>query len=381
MVLVVEGRVPHDDAHDLHRIQVGTRRQASIDADLDLDRPQGRHRLQGRELVRVLPARRARRRPEPIAEVEARQLADDPVDLERQVAPALLELVVVREAGLEPLHRAAEARVGEPPVRERLRELRLRGEGVDALDPRSRIGVELEGVARDLGRVVATDRPRRGVPRVGEACLAASLALLVEGLEPGARDEDLAAHLQQPRHGPPAPIEGQRQVADGAEVRGDLLPHDAIPTRHSPHKAAVLIHDRGADPVELGLAGPGQHLVLLEAEEALDLLDEVLHLLDGEEALDGEHGHGVLRLLEALSLGQRGAHALGRALGNDELRMRRFELLQLAEEPVVLAVRDLGSTLHVVEAVVPQQLGPQRGSTALGLAGGGHGREGRRAQS
>ena len=361
MVLVVEGRVPDDDPHDLDRIQVGPRREAPVDADLDLDGPQRGDGLQGRELVRVLPAGGPRRRPEAIAQVEARELAHDAVDLEGQLPPPLLQLVVVGQAGLQALHRAAEPRVGQAPVRERGRELGLRGEGLDALDPRRRVGVELEGVPRDLAGVVAPNGAGGRVARVGEAGLPSLLALGVEGLEPGPRNEHLTADLQQPRHRAPAPVEGQGQVPDGAEVGGDLLPDHAVPAGDPTDQPAVLVDHGGADPVELGLAGPGQDLVGPEPEEALDLLHEVLHLLHGEQALDREHGDRVLDLVEPLALGEGRAHALGRALGHHELGVCGLERLQLPEQPVVLRIGHLGRAVHVVEAVVAQELGAQRG--------------------
>ena len=48
----------------------------------------------------------------------------------------------------------------------------------------------------------------------------------------------------------------------------------------------------------------------------------------------------------------RGAHSLGGRIGGNELRVLRFECLQLAHEPVELGVRDLGLVEDVIPVVV-----------------------------
>src|SRR5207245_1473220 len=51
-------------------------------------------------------------------------------------------------------------------------------------------------------------------------------------------------------------------------------------------------------------------------------------------------------------VGRRSAHALGGAVGGDEVRKARLELAELAHEGVVLGVGDLGPRLDVVQIVV-----------------------------
>jgi hypothetical protein len=69
-------------------------------------------------------------------------------------------------------------------------------------------------------------------------------------------------------------------------------------------------------------------------------------------------------------------HALGGAVGRDQVGVLRLERAQLALERVVLLVPDLGRVLLVVELLVPADLRPQevdagRGLVAVrGLAGG-----------
>ena len=61
------------------------------------------------------------------------------------------------------------------------------------------------------------------------------------------------------------------------------------------------------------------------------------------------------------------AHALRRAVGRDQVGELRLEIAQLALEPVVLLVRDLGRGLDVVEVLVPADLLAQLRDALLGL--------------
>ena len=111
---VVQRRVAHRDAADLDRVHVRARRQAPTDANHDLDRAQGRHSLDRRKLVRVLPAHRARGAAEALTQGGIVELGHDAIHVEGDVEALGLQLVVVREAGREPLDPLAVPRVGDP---------------------------------------------------------------------------------------------------------------------------------------------------------------------------------------------------------------------------------------------------------------------------
>jgi hypothetical protein len=76
--------------------------------------------------------------------------------------------------------------------------------------------------------------------------------------------------------------------------------------------------------------------------------------------------------------GGRAAHALGGAVGCDQLGELRLQARELAVEAVVGLVRDLGLPLDVVEVVVPADLVAQLRGALLGLLGESRGQSYRR---
>src|SRR3989454_8335747 len=78
-----------------------------------------------------------------------------------------------------------------------------------------------------------------------------------------------------------------------------------------------------------------------------------------------QHRHQVAMLAELLR--RRGADAVRGTVGRAELGVLGLELLQLAEQAVVLGVRDLRMVEHVIRVIgaldEPPQLGSPRGGT------------------
>ena len=66
----------------------------------------------------------------------------------------------------------------------------------------------------------------------------------------------------------------------------------------------------------------------------------------------------MLRFLQFLKWG--GADTLGRGIGRDEVGVGSFEVAQLTKQPVMLLVRDLRASCHIVEVVVPVEFSAQR---------------------
>jgi hypothetical protein len=64
---------------------------------------------------------------------------------------------------------------------------------------------------------------------------------------------------------------------------------------------------------------------------------------------------------------RRGADTVGRAVGRLDLRVPLFQLLKLAEEPVIFGVADLRLVQHVVQVVVLFKLLPQFGGPLHGV--------------
>src|SRR4029078_2010009 len=93
-------------------------------------------------------------------------------------------------------------------------------------------------------------RARRGVPRVRRRLLAARRLGIVEAGEPGEREVDLAAHLEERRRrfalvGAYAEWHGRH----GAQVPRHVLAARAVPARRAADERALLVDDgdRGAD--------------------------------------------------------------------------------------------------------------------------------------
>ena len=126
-----------------------------------------------------------------------------------------------------------------------------------------------------------------------------------------------------------------------AEVFRHVLPHPPVAPGGALYENAVPVLQGHAQPVHFGL-----HAVGGSFQDLVHPLGEFLHLLGGEHVLEALQGHGVLHLLEALQ--GRAAHPLGGRVRRDLLRVLRLQLLQAAEEPVVLVVLHGRIVQHVV---------------------------------
>jgi hypothetical protein len=366
---VVQRRVAHDDAEDLDRLEVRTRRQAPVRTHLQLDRPQACGLFHRSELVRVLPAHRACRPTEPLAQLEIVELRDHPVHVERDVEALVLQLVVVRQRRIEAGDLPRVARIGQTPLPQGRQGFGVRRER-RALEGRDGVDVQLERITRDLGRIVTTDGAGGRVARIGEHGQALLRTPLVEAREGLARDQDLTPHLEHLRDGSLRGVQLERHVAHRAQVLGHVLADAAVTARERADQPTVLVAQRSRHPVELGFHRPDQLRAVLELQEAEDALLEVTHLLLLEQAVDREHRHFVRDLLEGLAVRQGGPHAPCRAVLGGQVRMRALELHQLAEQCVVLGVRDRRRGLDVVEAFVSAELRGQLGDACGGI---GHG--------
>ena len=200
---------------------------------------------------------------------------------------------------------------------------------------------------RDL-RVLLPERPRGGVARVGEQRLAGDLALGVEGGEGAFRHIDLAAHDQvrqfvRQRHG---------QVPDGADVLRHVLPRAPVAAGRAADKTPVAILDGNGQPVYLWLDA-----VLHGVELLAHTLVELADLVRIEHVLQALQRHLVLHRGKAVGRGA--AHVLGRRIRRDLLRVRRLQILQLAQQVVVLIVRHHRRVHVVVELAVVFENFPQ----------------------
>ena len=213
--------------------------------------------------------------------------------------------------------------------------------------------------ARDLG-VELAQRSGGGVARIGEGGLAGLLALSVELGEPGLGEVDLPADLHQ--LGPALALELERDLTDGPQIGGDVLALDAVAARRSDGEHAVAVREAHRRAVDLHLEGVARRPDLRH-EPRVPVLP-LAELRFAERVGERQHGHEVTLL--AKLVGRLGAHAVGGAVGSAQVRVLGLELLQLAEQPVVLGVRQLWLVEYVISVVGALEQSPQLGGSCGG---------------
>ncbi len=295
------------------------------------------------------PARVMRGGPEPPLLLEIVHLDHHPVGVVVERVPIGLEATAVRRdlvqgrGALRPgIHR-------EAALPERLEPFPLRVEA-RRLEHAHVVEEDLEGARGGHRRILLAHRARRRVPGVGEDGLARFLQPRVEAGKGPARHVDLTAHLELDR-ALEGPRERGRDGLDRAQVLGDVLADAPVAARGAADEAPTLVEQRHPESVDLGLAD------VCRGEAGLRPPDprlELLELLHGHRVVQRQHRDEVLDRGEGLRPPP--ARPLGRAVGGDQLRVRLLERHQLAPEPVVLGVADLGAVLRVVEVVVPVEL-------------------------
>ena len=364
LVLVVERRIGDDDAADGHRLEPRHRGQRPGAADLDVDAVQDRGRLLGRELVRRRPARAARDEAEPLLQVEPVDLVDDAVDVVAERRAAGLDVAIDREHLLdrtrEPGERIdAKAAALEPFEHAELGVLRH----LAHLAPG--IGEELERPARGDRRVELAQRAGRGVARIGEHRLALGRLALVERKEVGMRHIDLAAHLADV--GVPVPVQPLRDLADGADIGGNVLALEAVAAGRGIDEPPALVAQRARQAVDLRLGGEGERIIGGEAEEPLHPVGEIDHLLVVEHVAEREHRHRVADLGELRR--RRRADPAGGQIGPHEVGKKRLDGVVALPQRVVGGVRDRRRVLLVIALVVGRDFGGEPLELGLGLGG------------
>ncbi len=203
---------------------------------------------------------------------------------------------------------------------------------------------QLQGPRRGHLRILLAQRAGRAVARVRERSLLPLGELAVQPLERRDGEIDLPPDLQEPgRIVEPQP---RRDLPDRADVRGHILAGGAVPARRGLDERPSIVGERDRHAVDLQLTA-----------EPRALPDRPFHprrpgtqVLGGEHVVEREHPRAVLYGRE--QLGGRGADPLGRALRGDQLGEALLQLHELADERIVVGVRDLGVVEHVVPVTV-----------------------------
>ena len=226
VLLVVQRRQLDRHAADFDRLEHRVGAHVAELADVPHHFFQPRHGDRRRELPGDRPARVAPDRAEAALELQVVDLHDDAVDLEVELAAALLpvqalpdDLVLVADqpdVGVD-----AEAALLQP-----LQRLPVRLER-QVLDHAQLVAPHRQRPLRRVRRVELADRPGGGVARVHERRFLRLRAALVQRGEVLQRHVHLAPHLHQRRH--VLDVQGDR--ADRAQVVRHVLPDLAVPAR------------------------------------------------------------------------------------------------------------------------------------------------------
>jgi hypothetical protein len=160
------------------------------------------------------------------------------------------------------------------------------------------VGEESQRTGRGDRRVDLAQGAGGGVARIGVGLLARLGGRGVQGGERLMAQVDLAADLDDVR--PTGAGEPLRDVADGPDVLGDVLSDPPVAAGGRLDEVALLVADRAAEAVDLGLGGVAHRLVGGEPQETPDAGVELDRFRVGEGVVEAEHGHAVLDRRELL---------------------------------------------------------------------------------
>src|SRR6185312_6119862 len=137
----------------------------------------------------------------------------------------------------------------------------------------------------------------------------------------------------------------KRHVAYGANVGGDVLAYGSVAARRTDDEYAILVRKthRCAVDLELCRIARSCDVVARDADEAVLPRAQLVIV---ERVGERKHWNRV-RVLDERALHFR-THATRRRIGAAQLRVRGFDLLELAKQPVVFGIAELGLVEHVV---------------------------------
>ena len=384
-VLVVERRLPHDRARDLHRRHVGVRRRPPRPPDADDDVEQLRVHLLGRVLVGDRPAGRSARHAQLLVQRELVDLHHDAVELVLDRVPPRAEALDVAHHPVDPFeHRDVRAR-RQAPAGEELVDLALggnrrvgpgaeavhvHGERRDALlarlplEPRLLLELLPQTAGGGVARVRECGEPARraqGGPLLVEVATARRRPALplrailrdravakpslqgVQSLERIDRDERLAAHLDQ--LGMALAGEPLGDACDPQRVGRHHLADVPVAAGRGRGQHAALVAQRHREAVDLELGEPCDAAPGVE----LGLRAPLAQRVDREDVVEAQHALAVLDGRQAVR--RAALHRLRRGVLALQLGMLALERVELAHEGVVLGVgHDRGVALVVRRA-------------------------------
>ena len=215
-----------------------------------------------------------------------------------------------------------------------------------------------------------THRTGCGVARVDEgffalgACGDALALALVQRLKVVTAHVDLAAHFE---HSGRVGGQAQRDLADGADVGGDLFAGFAVAPGGRLDQHAAFVAQAHGQAVELELAHIRHSRVCIgQAQLFADAGVKGLGPAGFGVGFgaDAEHGHAVRDLCKGVQ--HLPAHTLGGRIGRQQFGVGRLQRLKLAKQAVVFGIRNFGRIERVIGVRMVVQLTAQ-GLHPMGL--------------
>ncbi len=216
------------------------------------------------------------------------------------------------------------------------------------------VGIRGQPPPRHQPRIQVPHRPGRGVSRVLEQRLPFGFPLGVDPGEGRTRQVDFAADLDAARR---RAAQRQGDGADRSDVGGDVFAAHAIAARGAADQLPGLVGQGNAEAVDLELGDVG-HRRVAEAGAFPEALVEGAEVVLVVGVVEAEH---LGEMLDGRKRpGEDPAHALGRRVGRDEIRVGLLETFELVDEPVERLVGNLRAAVGVVLLFVVADLLAER---------------------
>ena len=216
------------------------------------------------------------------------------------------------------------------------------------------VGEEIHAALRRNGRFELPHRPRRKVARIRKRRQSLPFALFIQLAESGERHQHFAAHFEI--CGDTGLLQlvlrnRERDRAHRPHIQGHVFADVAIAARDAAFQTPVAVDERQGHAIELqfahvlegGLPAQFVHAALPVAQFVFTV-----------SVVERKHRRRVLRLDE--SLARLAAHALGRRVWRDVLRMLGLKPLKLVHQRVEADVRNLRIVEHVIAILMVPNL-------------------------
>ena len=377
----MQGGVGHGHAPHEHGCQLGNRGELAGAADLHIDGQHGGQLLLGRVFVGHGPTGLARDEAQGALQVEPVDFVHRAIDVERQAVSLLAQLGVKAHQICSTRRHLGKLRDRKSPFLKGLQACHLRGPRRAALlglrDLTHPVSIKTEWALGCDGGVKLSDGTGGGIARVDKGFFVAGtvsdfLALaLVQGLEVVTAHVHLAPHLQHGRHRagscigmggiPRVGAQAQRNLADGADVLGDVFADFAIAPGGGLYQHAKLVTQAHGQAVELGFGHIFDGRVGIgQPEFAADACVEGVGTggLGVGFGADAEHGYHMTN--GGKTVQHLAAHPACGRVGPGQVGVGSFQRLKGLKQTVVLGVGHLGGIQHVVKVRMAVQLQRQR---------------------